>query len=194
MIDPFDISEAPVGEPFSLVVGQSAQWRRIIAIDPSIHTLTYVLRRKVPVVGETLSQNIDVTNSAGSEWGVDVLEADTAGWASGDFFWDLTVTRTSDSRTRVIATGEFKVFGTEDDRRSHASIMVKKIESILERRADDDVESYSIKSRSITKMNVGELRGWRDYYVRELRNEVLDTGMFATPAASKSTLRVRFRD
>ena len=50
--------------------------------------------------------------------------------------------------------------------------MVAKIESILSGRADNDVESYTIKSRSITKMSVKELTNWREYYLVEAGREV----------------------
>lgn len=192
MIDPFDVTEAPIGEPTGIVAGQSAQWRREISIDPSLFSLTYRFR---PKTGGASSQEIDMTSlSSSSEWGVDIEPADTSAWTTGDFFWDLVVIRTSDSREKIIDTGEMKVFGSDDDRRSHAAIMVAKIESILERRADDDVANYSIKSRSTTKMDISELREWREYYLRELNNQQLvDDGLFTKTGPNKSTVRVRFR-
>ncbi len=79
---------------------------------------------------------------------------------------------------------------TTDDRRTHAEIMVAKIESVLQGRADHDIESYSIKNRSLTRMSVKELMHWRDYY----RAEVDYTGGSDTGAkrVKKNTVRVRF--
>lgn len=196
--DPFDLNSAPVGEPLSIVVGASTQWRREIDIDPVLFEMEYRLRRFNPTEaaqGEDLSSNvISLDHVDGSAWGADVLSATTTGWPAGRFFWDLVVTRISDSRTKVIDTGDFYVFGSSDDRRSHAQIMIAKIESILNGRADDDVESYSIKTRSITKMDVSELREWRDYYLRELSNEPqIDGGIFRSRGPNPSTLKVRFR-
>lgn len=199
MIDPFDVSKSPLGEPLGIVTGGSAQWRREIDIDDTLHTLQYVTRRFDPTEAgdseDLTAQVISMTNVDGSCWGVDILAADTTDWVNGRFFWDLVVTRTSDSRTKVIDTGEFYVFGSDDDRRSHAQVMIGKIESILQGRADNDVESYSIKSRSITKMGVSDLRKWRDYYIRELEaQQPMDAGVFRSREPNKTTLRVRFRD
>ena len=50
--------------------------------------------------------------------------------------------------------------------------MLDKIESILEGKADSDVSSYSIGSRSLSKMTPEELTTWRDYYKAEYNREV----------------------
>ncbi len=62
--------------------------------------------------------------------------------------------------------------------------MLAKLESVLTNRADSDVESYTIGSRSITKIPLNELMTWRDHYRSEVARE--DAGG-RTP-----TLKVRF--
>lgn len=194
MIDPFALNEAPVGEPLSLTIGQSAQWRRIINIDSSVFTLTYVLRDHGPGDGHAHDYQITMAPTSAGEFAADVLPTDITDWHSGHYFWDLIITRISDGRTKIIETGTIHVFGDNDERRSHAQIMIDKIESVLENRADSDVESYTIKSRSITKMSAKDLREWRDYYIREMANRPGDVGMFQVEEPKKNTLRVRFRD
>tara|TARA_Y100000310_G_scaffold307942_1_gene350549 strand:+ start:2900 stop:3481 length:582 start_codon:yes stop_codon:yes gene_type:complete len=193
MIDPFALDEAPFGEPLSLVLGKSEQWRREINIDSGAHTLKYVLRHYEPS-NVVIDYSITMTPVTSGEFAADVEPSDISGWAEGRYFWDLVVVRTSDDRSKVIETGEIRIFGTSADRRSHAEIMVAKIESILQNRADNDVESYTIKSRSITKMSAKELRDWRDYYIREIENRPANAGLFAVDGPKKDTLRVRFRD
>ena len=82
-------------------------------------------------------------------------------------------------------------FATTGDTRSHAKIMLDKIESILEGKADSDVSSYSIGNRSLAKMTPEELTNWRDYYKaeynRELRKEQIDRG-----EGTGNTIKVRF--
>lgn len=197
MIDPFDVSNATVGEPLGIVVGQSTQWQREIAIDPSLFTLKYVLRRHDPATatqGEDLSaQSIDMESIGNGCFGVDIVAADSVGWITGRFYWDLTVVRISDDRERVLDTGEFNIFDSATDRRSHAQIMIQKIESLLNKRADADVETYSIKSRSITKMSAADLREWRDYYMRELEaQQPTGADVFQSQQVNKSTIKVRF--
>ena len=94
----------------------------------------------------------------------------------GDFIqWRLEMVRNSDSERIVIDRGTFTaavdldVNGT--DPRSHAEIMVDKIETVLQGRADADVLSYSINGRSLSKMPPNELVEWRDYYKREFLME-----------------------
>jgi hypothetical protein len=194
MIDPFDLNTAPLGEPLGLVRDGSVQWRREIEIDPDLFNLRYTLRRFNPddtVDGETLGQ-FSMGYVSGIVWAVDLLPGDSTAWATGDFFWDLEVIRSSDSRSKVIDIGRIMVFGSQDDRRSHAQLMVSKIEGLLQGRADSDVESYSIKSRSITKMSMAELTQWRDYYLREVQSEqAMSETIFSGTSVNKT--RARFR-
>lgn len=195
MVDPFDLSEAPLGEPASLVIGQSAQWRREIDIDQALFTVSYTLRGADPSkLIISVPQSFDMAPVSSGVWGADIVPTDTAGWVNGRFFWDMVVTRVSDGRTKVIDSGLFDVYVTDDDRRSHARIMVAKIESIIENRADSDVSQYTIKNRSITKMSISELREWRDYYLDELASETIVGGIFDAQPPNKTTLRIRFRN
>jgi hypothetical protein len=77
------------------------------------------------------------------------------------------------------------------DPRIHAEIMVAKIETILEGKADADVSSYSIAGRSLTKMSFNELVEARDYYRREIikhnNDELIKKGK-----KNGSTIKVRF--
>jgi hypothetical protein len=91
--------------------------------------------------------------------------------------------------------GEFTINEDLDvngaDPRSHAEIMIGKIESILQGKADSDVGSYSIAGRSLTKMSFGELMTARDQYKAEFQQEVVkDRARRGKPTGS--TIKVRF--
>ena len=108
--------------------------------------------------------------------------------------WQLEVTRTSDSERIVIQTGSWDIITDLDnnvDPRSHAEIMVDKIETVLQGRADADVLSYSINGRSLSKIPPQELVEWRDYYKREAamehRHDHIKNGK-----ATSATVKVRF--
>lgn len=193
MIDPFALDEAPLGEPLSLVVGHSAQWRREINVDNALFELRYDLREYEPS-GTPVDYSIPMVPLTAGEYGVDIIPPEIDGWVNGRYFWDLVLVRSSDDRAKVIETGEIRIFDDQTDRRSHAEVMIAKIEGVLQGRADNDVESYTIKSRSITKMSAKELRDWRDYYVREIKNQVSEKGLFEVGGPNKNTLKVRFRD
>jgi hypothetical protein len=116
-----------------------------------------------------------VTES-GTDYTFTLDNSSTASYTAGDYVWFLKVLQTSDSETLVIDSGKITVkdnyFATTGDTRSHAKVMLDKIESILENRADADVSSYSIAGRSLNKLTVEELLRWRDYYRAEYKQEV----------------------
>lgn len=163
MTDYFDPASAPLGDPVTIVAGRYIAWRRLIDLDSALFGLKYVF---YPRVGGTA---LTVTGSrSGAYWTFALTAAVSVAWVAGDYGFDVVVTRLSDSEQAVIATGASKVFTTIADRRSHAEIMVEKIEGVIQGRAANDVESYSIGSRSITKMSIAELTKWRDYYRSEI--------------------------
>ena len=102
----------------------------------------------------------------------------------------MVLVRSSDSEAAVLGSGFLQVFGTTEDRRSHAEIMFGKNESVLSGRADHDIESYTIKSRSLTRMSVKELLNWRDYYKDEVARTGGSTGDVSV--AKSNTMRVRW--
>ena len=75
----------------------------------------------------------------------------------------------------VLERGTFEAIVDLDvnnvDPRTHAEIMVDKIEAVLQNRADADVANYSIQGRSLVKLSIDDLLRWRDYYRDELSNE-----------------------
>ncbi|MGI9438660.1 MAG: hypothetical protein ACR2OK_03035, partial [Parvibaculales bacterium] len=72
-----------------------------------------------------------------------------------------------------------------------AEIMLGKIETILEGKADSDVSSYSINGRSLNKFTPSELLEWRDYYRREV-NEIKKRERSTHGRKTKSTILGRF--
>ena len=186
-MNPFDVPTSPTTEPESLLVGSFTQWRRLLDYDGASYTLEYRLIAADDESEKTISGTWDGSNNW---WVFSVAAADMDLWTTGRHRWDLILTRLSDSETAVVSTGSLILHATAGDRRTHAEIMVAKIESLLEGRAASDIETYSIKSRSLTKMSVKELREWREYYVAEVER----TGGSATKGnrPPSNTLRVRF--
>jgi hypothetical protein len=186
MADPFDTSTVPLYEPGSIVAGSYIAWRKRLELEAATYSVKY---RLTPTAGGTMVE-VSGSTTDDSVWLFEALSAVTGAWATGEYRWDILVTRTSDSEIAEIATGTLTVYASTDDRRTHAEVMVAKIESLLTGRADDDVDNYSIKNRSLTKIPVEELTKWRDYY----RAEVARTGGSTTSAATpkNNTVRVRW--
>lgn len=194
MANLFDAANAPEGEPTEVVVGDFLQWKRsdlVADYPPASHSAEYVARItgggsneiKLPAV-ETNGTYLFTVSSATS-----------ADFAPGLYHWQLEVTQTSSGNRIVVDIGDFTAIPDMDsnqaDPRIHAEVMVAKIETILEGKADSDVSSYSIAGRSLTKMSFSELMDAREYYKREIvhhnNKELLKRGK-----TNGSTIKVRF--
>lgn len=194
MANLFDAANAPEGEPTQIVVGDFIQWKKAqIAQDypTSTHSAEYVAR---------------ITGGGASEIKIPATEVDgyylftidsvtSTDFEAGRYHWQLEITQTSSGNRIVTERGEFEAIADLDvnasDPRTHADIMIAKIETILEGKADSDVGSYSIAGRSLTKMSFDELMVARDRYKREVlqhqREELIKRGK-----ASANTVKVRF--
>ena len=170
-------TDTPEKEPISFYKGETIVWKRTdIGADyaPSSHSMVW--EASLESNGSTRF-SATVTES-GTEYTFTLDDSSTASYTAGDYFWVLKVIQTSDSEKLVIDSGKLTVkdnfFATTGDTRSHAKVMLDKIESILENRADADVSSYSIAGRSLNKLTVEELLRWRDYYRAEYKQEVAE--------------------
>ncbi len=197
MANLFDAANAPEGEPEEIVVGDFVQWKRSnIAGDyptSSGYTAEYVAR----ITGGGSSE-IKIPQAAGSTDSYYLFTADSATTASflvGKYHWQLEITQTSSQNRIVVDIGDFEAIPDMDnnqaDPRIHAEIMIDKIESLLQGKADSDVSNYSIAGRSLTKLSFTELLEARDYYRKEIvkhENEAL----LQRGKSNGATIKVRF--
>lgn len=194
MANLFDSANFPTKEPETLLIGDRWMWKRV-DLGSDYPPASYALSYSMQLLGDG-NHTIAITASeSGSDYIVEVSSAATAGYTAGDYRWYAFITRSSDSQRIEIGTGSLKVVPNtasgHHDTSSHAEIMVRKIESVLQNRADADVASYSIAGRSLSKMSPEELTTWRDYYraevVRERRAERMANGL-----GTNSQVLVRF--
>ena len=175
MSDPFSfISES---EPSEVILGSFVAWRTPFTYDNSLYSMQYVLRSGVNIITLT-GEFVD------GRWSFSIPGSVSTAWVVGTYAWDLNLVRLSDDEKIICASGMITLFRSGDDRRTPSEVMLAKIESILMNRADDDVESYTIGSRSITKMSIDELTKWRNYYRSEVARE--------SSGGRTPTLKVRF--
>jgi len=194
MANLFDADNAPEGEPSEVVVGDFLQWKRSDLVQDypaSEYSAQYVAR----ITGGG-SNEIKLSGvGSATEYLFTVPSATSAEFLAGYYHWQLEVTQTSTGNRLVVDIGDFQAIPDLDDNqadpRIHAEIMIAKIETILEGKADSDVSNYSIAGRSISKMTFDELLAARDLYRRELvaheRKELLKRGK-----SNGSTIKVRF--
>lgn len=195
MANLFDATNAPEGEPREVVVGDFIQWKRSDLVSdypPSTHTATYVAR----ITGGGASEIQLVGTNATTHYLFTVPSATSAEFEPGKYHWQLEIVQDASGNRIVVDIGDFDAIPDMDvnqaDPRIHAEIMVDKIESILEGKADSDVGSYSIGGRSLTKMSFAELQDARDRYKAEMvqheNKELVKRGK-----SNGSTVKVRFR-
>jgi hypothetical protein len=187
MADPFDTGTVRTTEPESIVAGSYVAWQRELDLDSTLYSVAY---RLTPTTGGAPLTVNGTTTDGGAVWKFVALSAVTAAWREGEYRWDIIVTRISDSEKALTETGVIRVFVSTADRRTHAEVMLAKIESLLSGRADDDIDNYTIKNRSISKMPVTDLIQWRDYY----RAEIARTGGSSSAGGrpKNNTVRVRW--
>jgi hypothetical protein len=194
MANLFDASNAPTKEPETIVVGDFIQWKRVdLGTDypNSLYTATYVAR----ITGGGNTEIQLVGTASGSDYLFTVSSATSEAFVAGLYHWQLEIKRNSDNNRIVVDRGNFTAIVDLDvngsDPRTHAEIMVGKIESILSGKADSDVSSYSVAGRSLTKMSFNELLQARDYYKREMLKEETAESIRRGDATG-ATIKVRF--
>ena len=194
MANLFEATNAPVGEPAEIVIGDFVQWKRTdIGADypPASHTAKYVARLR----GGTSTELAITSSASGSDYLFSAASSATANYISGRYHWQLEMLQNSDNSRLILERGEWEIVVDLDtagtDPRTHAEIMVDKIESLLSGRADADVSNYSIQGRSLVKLTIDDLLQWRDYYRREAamqkRKRDIKNGK-----RTKSTVMMRF--
>lgn len=194
MANLFNVANAPEGEPTQIVVGDFIQWKKSDIVEDyptATHSAEYVAR----ITGGGFNE-IKLAGTEATGYYLFTADSDTSSdFAVGRYHWQLEITETASGNRLVIERGEFEAIPDLDvnqsDPRTHSDIMLAKIETILEGKADSDVGSYSIAGRSLTKMSFDELMIARDRYKREVlqhrREELIKRGK-----ASANTVKVRF--
>ena len=193
MANLFDVANAPTTEPEKFAIGDFVQWKREDLVDDyptATHSATWIAR-----LASGTSSEITVNATETSTYYLFTIpSATSSGFTQGHYHWQLEITETSSGNRIIIDSGTLDIEYDLDvnvDPRSHAQIMVDKIESILQGKADADVASYSINGRSLTKMSFQDLIDARDFYrkeyVKELQLERAKNG-----DATGATVLVRF--
>lgn len=193
MANLFDAANAPEGVPEQLVVGDYFQFK-ISSFSSdyanNLHTMRFVAR----IATGNSSEIIVTATAADDDYLFTAASTVTEDYDVGHYHYQLEIERDSDSNRIIVDRGEIDIltdFDNNVDPRFHAEIMVGKIESILEGKADSDVSSYSINGRSLSKFSPDELLQWRDYYRREVtahkRKEAIKHGR-----RTKATILGRF--
>ena len=194
MANLFDPAESMTNEPLTIVVGDFIQWRRTdLSGDYPNTAYTMIFVARITAGGNT---EIQVTGTNyGSDYLFTITSADSVAFVPGYYHWQLEAVQNSSGNRIVIERGEFNALPDLDqngsDPRSHAEIMLSKIESLLQGKADSDVSSYSIAGRSLSKLSFEELIAARNDYRREVKREK-NAALIQQGKSTGATIQVRF--
>lgn len=193
MANLFNVDNAPTTEPEEFAIGDFVQWKREDLVDDyptATHSATYIARL---AHGTSSEFTVNATETS-TYYLFSIPSATSAGFDQGHYHWQLEITETSSGNRIIVDTGTLDIEYDLDvnvDPRSHAQIMIDKIESILQGKADADVSSYSINGRSLTKMSFQDLNDARDFYRKEYAKE-LQLERAKNGDATGATILVRF--
>ena len=194
MANLFDATNAPEGEPTEIVVGDFLQWKRsdLVADYPTDeYTATYVAR----ITGGG-SNEIQLEMTGHDTYYLATVPSSTSeDFAVGEYHWQLEIVQDSSGNRIVVDLGDFKAIADLDtnqaDPRTHAQITLDKIESLIEGKADNDAQEYSVAGRELKKYTFNELLNLREYYRREVAKEKADRDI-KQGRKSAATIKVRF--
>jgi hypothetical protein len=175
MANRFDVDQAPDGQqPETIVIGDYLLWKRTDLVQDyplADYSMEYVAR----ITGGGSTEIKVAATETGGTYVFEVDSATSATYVAGFYHWQLEATQTATGNRVVLERGTFTAVVDLDvnntDPRTHAEIMISKIESILQGKADADVASYSINGRSLTKMSFDDLINARDFYRKEYAKE-----------------------
>lgn len=194
MANLFEVANAPEGEPEEIVVGDFVQWKRSDLVSdypPATHSAEYVAR----ITGGGSSEHKIAATEDPSYYLFTITSAVSDTFLPGKYHWQLEITQTSSGNRIVVDIGDFEFLPDMDnnqaDPRIHAEIMLTKIESLLQGKADADISSYSIAGRSLTKLSFTELVEARDYYRREITKHE-NTELLKRGKSNGATIKVTF--
>lgn len=170
----FDNSAAPKKTPKAIVIGDYIAWRNsgyVTDYPVDQYTLAYTFRRE----GDP-SRKFTVTGAADSgEYLFEVLTATSAAIEPGVYFWDLQVTRDSDSERATLDQGHLSVYADKASDSSDPRTLPRKMIAEIERawlgRATNnqlDTLAYTMGVETSATRDTEKLKIHRDYWRAEL--------------------------
>jgi hypothetical protein len=164
-------------EPLEITAGDYIQWKRVLSDYPAgTWTLSYAL------INATDKITITAANSGGDHL-VTLAAATSADYTPGEYKWQAYVT--SGSQRITVASGTITIkpdFSSASalDNRTHVKKTLDAIEAVIEGRASQDQQEYSIANRSLKRTPLADLLMLRDkyrgYYLSEQNAENIRNG------------------
>jgi len=171
----------PYYEPSVIVAGDNVAWLRTFQdYTPVNYTLSYALMPPAGVViGITAADYGDHTT-----FSVNVAGTVTVKWGPTDYLWQAYMTDASANRTTLFS-GRLTIqpnFATAvvQNYQSVVKQTLDALYALIQGKATSDQQNYTIRGRSLSRMQPKELLDWLDFYEelydREIREEAAAQG------------------
>lgn len=176
MSNVFDRTNYPDKEPYELVVGDYWTWKREdLTNDYPTDSYSLSYRFHCDSGGSGSHQfTINAVESDGIYY-IEVPSTTTDDYNPHDYIWGAYITKTSDSNRIQVGEGKTTILpnlaNTNADLRSHSKKVLDNIEAVIEGRATIDQSSFSIGTRSLSRMSIDELMSFHDIYAGRVKNE-----------------------
>lgn len=161
----------PTAEPSTFIAGDTVKWTREFAGYPATDSwvLTYVFQGPMK-----LEVTAAMAPASGTGWAVTIPAASTASLTAGVYKWQAYVTKASERF--VVASGVTTVqpnlaVAPAGSQESPNEKMLAAIQAVLQGRALDGIESYSIAGRAVNKIPVAELLKLETHYLQKVHAE-----------------------
>lgn len=184
----------PFFEPSCIVAGDNVQWLRSFDdYSAASYTLKYAL---MPTTGSLIEITAETYTDGVTFW-VNVGGTDTEAWAPGLYLWQASVTDSGGNRTTLFP-GRMLIrpdFATADVANYLSTVKqtLDALYALVQGKASSDQMNYTIRGRSLSRMQPKELLDWIDFYEelydREIRREAGQQGR-----ANKGKIVVSFND
>ena len=181
-------ADIPGIEPSEAQQGLTWKWKRALDHYPaSTWVLTYTF------INATAKFSFSASNDNDDHL-VSVAAATTATYTPGDYHWQAVVSDGTNkylvAEGHLTVTADFAAASTYDAR-THVKKVLDAIEAVIENRASEDQQSYTIEGFALSKTNITDLLMLRDKYQR-LYNNILKREAIEKGETGKGKIRFKF--
>jgi len=183
-------ADIPTRFPTTVVAGDTVKYQLSLADYPAGDGWTMTTE----IVGSSADLGTFTAVASGDDYLTTIAATTTAGWAAGDYSYQIIVTLSSErftvERGTVTVKPDLATASTLDGR-THAKTVLDAIEALLEGKATKDQASYSIAGRSLARYTFEELLVLRSKYQAEVQAET-NADRIAKGLGTSAKIHTRF--
>ena len=157
-----------------IIVGDTLDFETAVPDYPATGGWTLKFRLVPRVTGAAIAITC-ATAADGVSYRAQVAPATTATWTAGEYTWNSWVEKTGARVTvedgQVTLLPDPAVTTAPFDNRSHPRKVLAAIEAVIEGRATQDQQEYTIGDRSLKRMPIADLLKFRAQYAAFVRAE-----------------------